>query len=226
LRVDLSYVPLSVSNLVAFYQAAASLGSAYRIKLFGPLSARAFVGLGYSFVDLIEHVTTSSGYYFENNGFAIGGAGLSYALNPNLALRLDAFYTYYFQLYGSLSVSLGVAFTTTPQQAAPEIGPPARPRLLELSDLRLASVFPIFHAFYDDHPVGSVTAKNIGAKPLTDVKVSFIMKQYMDGAKESASIPVLQPGETRQVPLYALFKSTILEVTEPTKLRAEVDSAY
>ncbi|MGA2477199.1 MAG: hypothetical protein ABSG63_00430 [Spirochaetia bacterium] len=226
LRADFSYVPLSVNNVGAFYQAAASLGAGYRLRLFGPLEGRAYAGLGYSFVDLIEHVTSSTGYFFENNGFALGGIGLSYALNPNLALRLDAFYTYYFQLYGSLNLSFGVAFTTTPQQGAPIIGPPERPRLLQLSNLNLGSIFPIFHAFYDDHAVGSVVVKNTGAKPLTDVRVSLIIRQYMDGPKESATIAEMQPGETREVPLFALFKSTILEVTEPTKVTAEVDAAY
>jgi tetratricopeptide (TPR) repeat protein len=155
-----------------------------------------------------------------------GGAGLSYALNPSVALRLDAFYAYYFQLYGSLNLSLGVSFTTTPQQGPRVIQPPERPRFLDFSDLRLGSVFPIFHAFYDDHPVGSVVVRNTGAKPLTDVRVSFIIKQYMDGPKQSATIDELRPGETREVPLYALFKSTILEVTEPTKVTAEVDASY
>ena len=74
--------------------------------------------------------------------------------------------------------------------------------------------------------MGSAVVKNTGAKPLTDVRVSFIIKQYMDGPKESATIAELKPGETREVPLYALFKSTILEVTEPTKVTAEVDAAY
>jgi len=32
--------------------------------------------------------------------------------------------------------------------------------------------------------------------------------------------------ETREVPLYALLKSTILEVTEATKVTAEIDAAY
>jgi hypothetical protein len=226
IRTNFTYLPLSVSNVGAFYEAAGALGGEFRFKLFGPLSARVFADVGYSFVDLIENVTSSAGYYFENNGFTESGAGLSYAFNPNVAIRFDAFYTYYFQLYGSLSFSLGVAFTTTPQQGASSVQPPARPRFLDLSGLRLGSVFPIFHAFYDDHPVGSVVVKNTGAKPLTDVRVSFIMKQYMDGPKECATIAELAPGESREVPLYALFKSTILEVTEPTKVTAEVDAAY
>ena len=226
LRTNFSYVPLSVSGVGAFYQAAGAIGAEYRFNLFGPFSGRVFADLGYSFVDLITHVSSSAGYFFENNGFTEGGAGLSYAIRPNIALRFDAFYTYYFQLYGSLGLSLGVAFTTTPQQGPGVTQPSGRPRFLEITNVNLRSVFPIFHAFYDDHPVGSAMIKNTGPKPLTDVRVSFIIKEYMDGPKETAAIGELKPGETREVPLYALFKSTILDVTEPTKVTAEVDAAY
>ncbi|MGA2640334.1 MAG: hypothetical protein ABSG21_05440 [Spirochaetia bacterium] len=225
-RINLNYVPLAVSGVGGLYEIAGALGAAYRFNLFGPFSGRVFADVGYSFVDLIVHVTDYVGYAFENNGFAEGGAGLSYAINPNIALRFDAFYTYYFQLYGSLGLSLGAAFTISPQKGPSLIQPPARPRFLDLSDVHLGSVYPVFHAFYDDHPVGTAVVKNTGAKPLTDVRISFIIKQYMDGPKESATIAELEPGETREVPLYALFKSTILEVTEPTKVTAEVDAAY
>jgi len=225
-RTNFSYVPLSVSGVGAFYQAAGAIGAEYRFNLFAPFTGRVFADLGYSFVDLITHVSSSAGYFFENNGFTEAGAGLSYPLSPNIALRFDVFYTYYFQLYGSLNLSLGVAFTTTPQTAPGTVQPSGRPRLLDISDIHLGSVFPIFHAYYDDHPVGSAMVKNTGAKPLTDVRVGFIIKQYMDGPKESATIAELKPGETREVPLYALFKSTILDVTEPTKVTAEVDAAY
>src|SRR5208283_87372 len=134
-RANFSYVPLSVSGVGAFYQAAGAIGAAYRFNLFGPFSGRVFADLGYSFVDLITHVSSSAGYFFENNGFTEGGAGLSYALSPNIALRLDAFYTYYFQLYGSMSLSFGVAFTTTPQQGGGVVQPPGRPRLLDIGNV-------------------------------------------------------------------------------------------
>jgi transglutaminase-like putative cysteine protease len=225
LRMDLNYVPLSVSGVGGLYEAALSLGAAYRVPLFGPVSGRLFADLGYSFVDLITHVT-SSGYFFENNGFTEAGAGLSYALTRSVDLRFDAFYTYYFQLYGTLGLSLGAAFTLSPQNAPAGVQPPGRPRLLDMRGIHLGSVFPIFHAFYDDHPVGSVVVKNTGKTPLTDVRVSFIIKEYMDGPKESAAIAELEPGKAREVPLYALFKSSILGVTEPTKVTAEVDSTY
>ncbi len=225
LRINLNYVPLSVAGVGGLYEMAGALGAAYRIPMFGPLSARLFGDLGYSFVDLLTHVAYS-GYFFENNGFAEAGAGLSYALNPNVALRFDAFYTYYFQLYGSLGLSLGAAFTLSPQNVTSGGQLPGRPRLLDISSVHLGSVFPVFRAFYDDHPVGSAMVKNTGKKPLTDVRVSFVIKEYMDGPKQSAVIAELKPGETQEVPLYALFKTSILGVTEPTKVTAEVDASY
>jgi len=225
-RTNFSYVPFTVNGVGGLFEAAASLGAAYRVSLFGPLSARVFADLGYSYVGIYEQVTRPVLFFNGTDAFAEGGAGLSYAISPSIALRFDASYTYYFQLYGSLGLSLGVSFTTTPQQGVGSMQPPGRPRLLDIGDVRLGRVFPIFYAFYDDHPVGTAVVKNTGAKPLTDVRVSFIIKQYMDGPKESAVIAELAPGETREVPLYALFKSAILEVTEPTKVTAEVDAAY
>jgi hypothetical protein len=96
-RINLNCVPLSVGDVGGLYEIGGALGAAYRIPIFGPFSGRVFADIGYSFVDLVTHVAYSR-YFFGNNGFTEGGAGLSYALNPNIALRLDAFYTYSGQL--------------------------------------------------------------------------------------------------------------------------------
>jgi tetratricopeptide (TPR) repeat protein len=219
-NLGFGYIPVSVGGFGGIIQAAPSVGAAYQFTLVGPLAARLFADVGYSYIGFYEHVANP--YTWSGTDPLVeAGAGLSYALNPSLALRFNASYAYFYELYGQLNLLLGVAFTTAPRQNAMPL--PTRPRLLDISQVSLGSVFPVFYAYYDDHAVGSAVVKNASGKPLSDVRVSFIIKQFMDGPKECATIARLEPGETRQVSLYALLTSRILGVTEPTKVTAEVD---
>jgi len=224
--LNFGYVPVSLSGVGGLLEAAPSIGAAFQVPLLvlQGLSGRLFTDIGYSYVGFLEHVSNSYLWY-GGDAFAEAGAGLSYFITPALALRLNASYVYFYQLYGSLNLSLGVAFTTSRQPPGAAPGP-ARPRLLDISQVKLGSVFPVFHAFYDEHSVGTAVVKNTSAKDLSDIRVSFIIKQYMDGPKECATITRLAPGESQEVKLYALFSSTILEVTEPTKVTAEIDAAF
>ena len=40
---------------------------------------------------------------------------------------------------------------------------------LAIKDVSIAAIFPIFHTFYDDHPIGKLTVANTGSTPITDV---------------------------------------------------------
>ncbi len=95
-----------------------------------------------------------------------------------------------------------------------------------IDEISLNSVFPIFHTWYDPNAVGTVTVRNAGKDPITAVNLTFLIKQYMDGPKECGTIEQLKPGESREVPLYALFNSSVLDVTEATKATSQVDAAY
>jgi hypothetical protein len=190
----------------------------------------------------------NGGYYyaFLNNGsqqkaanpFAGGGVGLSWSFVPSLSLGLGAAYRNFFGLYNDLSVSLGVSYTFPVAGPASERRPqPARPGLLNadqvdnpgiegqglvMRNLAFGHVFPIFHAWYDSNPIGSLTLINTGSAPATVITVSLNIRQYMDAPKKSATIPEMKPGEKKVIDLLALFKSSILEITQTTKLAAEV----
>jgi hypothetical protein len=71
-----------------------------------------------------------------------------------------------------------------------------------------------------------VVLRNDFEQTITDVTVSFNLPQYMDGPKESLPLPRLKPSESAAIELFALLKSNILEVTEPTKVRGEVIVTY
>lgn len=100
-----------------------------------------------------------------------------------------------------------------------------RPRL-EIEPPRFDPVFPVFYRYYNDNPLGSVTITNEERVPITNVKVSFLVNQYMDAPKLSASIEQLEPGESVEVPLLALLRDSVLGITEGTSVNSEVIVEY
>ena len=205
---------------------------------------------------LTLRVVAAGGYYYglasapghnDGSAFFSGGAGASFNLGPSFSLGVGASYRFSVNLIQTIETSIGASYafgaaarspTVTqgkvlepdsrpqPQKAASQKPVEETERGLTIHSLACRNVFPIFHAYYDDHPLGSLTLKNNEASPVKDVSVSFFIRQYMDTPKQCASIPVLKAGEERNVDLFALFKSSILDVTEGTKVAAEISVTY
>jgi len=170
------------------------------------------------------------------------GAEVGYLLNPLIDLGLGVSYRNYLGLVQGLVVHLGTSFYITgrsERQAKIQSTLPVRPGYLradarlpgkgsgiELKDISLQPVFPVFYAYYDDHPLGSVVVYNAGSKTASDVSVRVYINQYMDAPKECATIAALSPGESRQIDLTALFTEKVLEITEGTKVVAEIIFEY
>jgi len=161
-------VPGSLSEATVLAGASTSIPLAERLSLTGFLDA----GISYGMLS----TGTSTAY-----GAARAGGGLDFSVMDSISARLDASFMYKFGLYGGLGISLGVGYRL-PEAASN----PASMRLLELSQLEVKNIFPIFRSYYDENPVGTVTITNSGKKAATDVRVSFLIKQYMDAAKECA----------------------------------------
>jgi hypothetical protein len=149
--------------------------------------------------------------------FLSADASLSFRLTPSISLGLGASYKHFFPTYQGLGVFLGSSFRLVAEKPKPKLQVPA---------IELLPVFPVFYKYYNDNPVGSVMLQNAEKKRITDVKVSFFVKSYMDNPKESLTIPGLGPGEEVRVPLLALFNTSILDVTQGTKAAVEVTIEY
>lgn len=61
---------------------------------------------------------------------------------------------------------------------------------------------------------------------MTDITVSLIVRQFMDAPKDCGTIAELKPGEEKSVDLFALFKNSIFETKESTKVPAEITMTY
>jgi len=199
-------VPGSLSE--ASIMAGAGMGFA----LAPPLTLRGFLDGGVA----IGSVTAGESVPYAA---ARAGAGLDLRITDALSARLDAGFTYMFGLYGGFGATLGLTY------ALPEARSQGL-RLFEFRTVDVKNVFPIFRSFYDENPVGAVQLVNTGKRTATNVRVSFIIRQYMDAPKECAAFERIAPGQVVDVPLYGLFNDGILSVTEATKVNAEVVVEY
>jgi tetratricopeptide (TPR) repeat protein len=87
-------------------------------------------------------------------------------------------------------------------------------------------VFPVFHAYYDEHPFGSVRLQNAESGVIKNIKVSLFVPGYMSQPKLSRTIAQLGPSEQVEVPIVALFTPSILAITDTTKVGAELRLEY
>jgi tetratricopeptide (TPR) repeat protein len=110
-------------------------------------------------------------------------------------------------------------------EPVPETKPVTKPGGLTLQPT-FDTVFPVFHAWYDENPLGTLLVANTGKDLLTNLRVSFYMKQYMDGKWTSPPVARLDPGTQIAVPLRALFNQGILDINTSTKSLAEITVDY
>lgn len=167
-------------------------------------------------------------------GIAAGGdGGLGVLLSPSVGLQVAGGYTSYIDLYDAVSISIGttVRLSGPGNRAIPRadfapagVGPAEG--YIRFGAIEVDRVFPVLYKYYDDHPIGRATVVNTGSKPVEDVEVRFSLNQFMDAPKVSARIEALEPGEEREIDIYALFTEDILSVTEGAKVAAELSATY
>jgi hypothetical protein len=237
--VAYSWVPNKLTtNSSSFSLITGGLGAGVRLDFMDRLSLRVFGSGGY-FYAFDNGASGMSG----SNPYVSGGADLSWSLMPTLSLGLGASYRYFFGLYNDLSVFLGGSYilasgTTRGGKLWVEQAPAGRPvplqaepekplgRGLKLGTVQLSGVFPVFYKYYNDNPLGSAILSNEGEETARDIKVSFLVKQYMENAQTAKSPSELGPGQEAKIDVYGLFRSNILEVSEPTIVSANVTVEY
>ena len=163
----------------------------------------------------------------ETTGNPFTSAFLDFNLNLSSAfsLTLGSSYDYYLtnnqgkygDLYQGIGVFLGARITP---------GAKVKNADLDSRSIRFLPVFPVFHKYYNDNPLGYVNIQNKERLSLYDLDVSFYVRQYMDAPKESYHIKELKAGESVEIPLYALFNMDIMDLTESSLSTAVINVSY
>jgi sugar lactone lactonase YvrE/tetratricopeptide (TPR) repeat protein/fibronectin type 3 domain-containing protein len=96
---------------------------------------------------------------------------------------------------------------------------------LEMDVGELHNVFSNTYKLYEQEGVGRVKLTNNTRGALNDVKVSFVLNNFMDFPTE-ARVDAIQPGESREVTVKAVFNNNILTLTEDTPVQAKLEASY
>lgn len=127
-------------------------------------------------------------------------------------------YTFYLatrSVDGIESAKQPVQGTTTVDTSAP----------VDFTAVDLHDVFSNTYKVYEQEGIGTVKLTNNTNVTKKNVKVSFVLNNFMDYPTESR-IDTLAPGETREVTLKAVFNNTILTLTEDTPVQAKLEASY
>ena len=174
------------------------------------LSLFAYTGGGYFYGFLNDSVEDSG-----SNPYFTAGVGVHYNLVPSFSIGIEGAYRKFFGLSQDIMLFLGGTYYFTSKSSGSDKQPNPG---LELLDIQYEPVFPVFYKYYDTNPIGYVQIKNISKKSIEDLKISLFVHQYMDNPKECLTINSLEPDEEVQVPLFALFNNSVLDISESTKV--------
>ncbi|KKK58873.1 hypothetical protein LCGC14_3040040, partial [marine sediment metagenome] len=163
------------------------------------------------------------------------GALVEFAVNPSLffspsfAVSLEGRIRKLFGLHTNIGVSVGVSYHY------PKRDLPTKRREgaginegdhIEFLDSSIDGVFPVFYKYYDSHRIGQISLKNTSTKPIENLVVTFFVNEYMDNPKVCVTIEKVEPGETSDVDLFALFSNSLLTISEGELVSSLINVNY
>lgn len=130
----------------------------------------------------------------------------------------DTKYTYYVAARstdGAESDKIAATASTLPFNTSP----------LEIEVVKLRDIFSNTYKLYEQEGVGLVKLTNYTNKTIENIKVSFLLNNFMDFPTE-VKISKLLPGQSDEVTLKAVFNNNILTITEDSSIQAVVEASY
>jgi len=95
----------------------------------------------------------------------------------------------------------------------------------KLKQLQFSRVFSAAYKQYTDKPVGKLTLSNEAAVDYTNIKISLLVKEYMDFPTTMVVERIPANGEI-DIDLLAAFNNRILDIDEDTGVQTEVRAEY
>ncbi|MDC7226756.1 MAG: hypothetical protein PQJ61_08320 [Spirochaetales bacterium] len=161
------------------------------------------------------------------NPYYGGRTGIVLDLSPSFAITAGGSYKYHMgwdqtsdsftDLYQGVSGWVGGVFRLTPESGRQKIN---------IINMEHEPIFPVFYSYYESNPIGTVTLRNGENSSISNVDIYFNVGEYMEQPMLCESLDSLGRKEEAVVDLNAIFTSRILNLTESSKVSAEVRVDY
>jgi predicted negative regulator of RcsB-dependent stress response len=156
-----------------------------------------------------------------------GRLGLNVSYNLHLGLEPRVRYTKTLGLLDRFDgLTFGIGFTGQYRLGEDPDSPKAELKSIRFLDGAVSDIFAALQSYYVGNTIGSVAFKNDDKYPLENVDVSFFQAGYMDGPTPLETFDRIDPGEERQVDLYAAFNNRVFETEGITPLTGEIIVQY
>lgn len=233
-------MPIKAESSISIVNAGIRAG--FDLEVIPPFSVEAFVqgGYFYSFLNRTDSIEIDADAEVKGgNPFVCGGLGFNFMISPSLGVGLALSYQESLGLVSGFKTGLAASYRFNRrledfvrqediqrlEEQIRDAGDSGAPGL-DFESVELAPVFPVFHKYYDDHPVGRLVLVNNSSETATDIRIDFFVRRYMDDPKQLVLADPIPPDGKREVDLYALFTDKILEVSEGTKVSANIVAEY
>jgi tetratricopeptide (TPR) repeat protein len=230
--IEYGYFPINARQSVSFNSALLGVGFNYNLSRNVGVGVSVDGGATYGFFN-----STLEGYW---NPYVKAGLGAYLSFPPGLVVSLGGTFAWQIGLYMGAGVTLGAslglgtpvkvqAFKAAPTSLPPKAEPLVQVQSgtgVQLSQVSIADIYPVFYKFYDDHPIGNAVLHNFEKAAISNVRVSVWVKEYMTDPKEVKLPDAIPAGQDAQVDLFGLFKKDILNNSEDTKVSAAFTVKY
>jgi tetratricopeptide (TPR) repeat protein len=163
------------------------------------------------------------------NLLAEAGARISLDPSYSFTVQIHPAVRYLFSL-GELSdfngLSLGIGFSAGYRFGQDPDAPQAAPHAIRFAAASVPNVFAALQSWYARNRLGTVKIVNEGKAALTNIEVSLYQPSFMDSPTPGTRIAELQPGQSAEADLFALFNGKVFEVEGVTPLTAEIIVSY
>ncbi|MCK5674519.1 MAG: hypothetical protein KAH95_14155, partial [Spirochaetales bacterium] len=232
LRTELDYEFVPFVSKDGLSVLSLSAGGGLKHLLFDKLTLAAFRTGGYYYASMTGETSSSGG-----NLILSAGVSANYNISESFSLGLSMDYTSKATIYSNLGISIGTTiypgrFNDRSNQFGSSIdllealSPGISGKGLDVDTISFNQIFPVLFKHYDSNPVGSVKLFNNESSPITDVSLSFFVDRYMDNPKQSPVIGLIDGKSSADFDIYALFSDSVLDITEGTKVSANVIIKY